>query len=159
MPLAPRFLDPTRLNCFKEDIRKVKMDMGPARDKLVFFPMTQGTAWYLFDQAKADVLAKHGVDLSDVTLHTLRHTCLTRLAKGGLDLIRLQKWAGHSDPKITTERYAHIMPSNLMEGLLMLGSSNGTFETARVQDNTAPVNVLGTIIGANHDKPDTVLLN
>lgn len=86
-----------------------------------YFPITQGTAWYMWDNIRRD-LRELGCDLSDVTLHTLRHTCLTRLARGGLDLMRLQKWAGHSDPKITADRYVHLMPSNLTGGVDILSA-------------------------------------
>jgi hypothetical protein len=121
-------------------IRKVEVKVNEKADKLVFFPLSQGTAWYMFDQIKEDVKAKHGVDLSDVTLHTLRHTCLTRLARSGkMDLLRLQMWAGHSDPKITADRYAHLIPSNLMDGLLALGSSNGGLEPFPDADSVRPV--------------------
>lgn len=86
----------------------------------LFFPMTSGTAWYMFDQAREDVKKQTGMDMSDVTIHTLRHTCLTRLAQGGMDVLRLKEWAGHSDIKITAERYTHLKPSDLLGGLAIL---------------------------------------
>jgi integrase len=89
----------------------------------VYFPLSHGTAWYMWDNIRED-LKRLGVDIEDVTLHTLRHTCLTRLARGGMDLLRLQQWAGHSDPKITAERYVHLTPGNLTGGLDILSPSN-----------------------------------
>lgn len=129
-------------------IRTVDIGINEKAEKVVFFPLSQGTAWYMFENLKEDIKAKHGVDLSDVTLHTLRHTCLTRLAKSGsMDLLRLQKWAGHSDPKITSDRYAHLMPGNLMDGLLALGSSNGGLEPFQPEDDVRPVIVPDTLAG------------
>lgn len=93
--------------------------LRPRGDGAVFFPMEPGLAWYMWDQIRQD-LAKEGVDISDVTLHTLRHTCLTRLARGGMDILRLQKWAGHSDISITAARYAHLIPADLVGGLDIL---------------------------------------
>ncbi|HEY0623192.1 site-specific integrase [Sphingomonas sp.] len=78
--------------------------------------------WYLWDNIRDD-LAKAGHDFSDVRLHTLRHTCLTRLAEGGMDLLALRDWAGHSDIKITAERYIHLMSSHLYRGAAILDSA------------------------------------
>lgn len=42
--------------------------------------------------------------ISDIDVHTLRHTALTAALDGGASLRRVQAMAGHSDPK-TTARY------------------------------------------------------
>jgi len=102
----------------------------PKGTEIVFFPMEPSLAWYMWDQIRDD-LAKDGVDIADVTLHTLRHTCLTRLARGGMDILRLQKWAGHSDISITAERYAHLVPADLVHGLDILAGF-GSGETTEV---------------------------
>lgn len=96
-------------------------DLGRRKgeDKWLYFPLNEGTAWYMWSNIRDD-LAALGFDISDVTLHTLRHTCLTRLAQGGMELLRLQKWAGHSDPKITAERYVHLRADDLVAGLDIL---------------------------------------
>ena len=52
-----------------------------------------------------------------VTPHTLRHTYITRLILGGVDLKRVQYLAGHSDPKITIEIYTDLM-GHLPEDLI-----------------------------------------
>lgn len=88
----------------------------------IFFPFTSATAWYMLKNIRVD-LKKRGIDIDDVTLHTLRHTALTRLARGGMDLRRLQLWAGHSDPKITAERYIHTRADDLVGGLDILNGS------------------------------------
>lgn len=93
-------------------------------EKKVYFGFKEATAWYMWSNLRDD-LAELGFDIGDVTLHTLRHTCLTRLAQGGMELLRLQKWAGHSDPKITAERYVHLRVDDLLSGLDILQSSNG----------------------------------
>ena len=99
-------------------------DLGRRGDKWVYFALSEGTAWYMWNNIRED-LVKLGFDIGDVTLHTLRHTCLTRLAQGGMELLRLQQWAGHSDPKITAERYVHLRPADLVSGLDILQASNG----------------------------------
>lgn len=112
---------------------ELKEHIGKRKGEWSYFPLTEGTAWYMWDQVRQDV-KKSGFNIDDVTLHTLRHTCLTRLAQGGMDLLRLQKWAGHSDPKITADRYTHLQPGDLDFGLAILDSSNGGFEKTQGHD-------------------------
>ena len=55
----------------------------------------------------------------DVTPHTLRHTCCTRLVLGGVDIKRVMSWMGHSSIT-TTMRYMQIRPQALEEVLHVL---------------------------------------
>lgn len=57
--------------------------------------------------------------LPDVTLHTMRHTCASRLVQGGMDLYRVQRWLGHSSITVT-QRYAHLAPSSMDVGTAIL---------------------------------------
>lgn len=123
-----------------------------------FFGIKQATAWYMFKQIREDVARETGMDLSDVTLHTIRHTTLTRLGRGGMPLAHLQLWAGHSDPKITAERYLHLKPSDLDAGLSILTGSNPTPETIRHESHTSPGNVPSTTRGGKGAKPGTATL-
>lgn len=123
-----------------------------------FFGMTNGTAWYMFDQLRRDVRDQTGMDLSDVTLHTIRHTTLTRLARGGMGLAKLQEWAGHSDPKITSERYLHLMPSDLVGGLSILAGTDVTPGESPARYRTYPENVSVPDPGAIGATPGTVRL-
>lgn len=45
-------------------------------------------------------------------IHTLRHTCASRLAMAGVPLAVIQQWLGHATIT-TTMRYAHLCPSVL----------------------------------------------
>jgi hypothetical protein len=91
-----------------------------------WFPWQPGSGGpgYLWINLRAD-MAERGFDVSDVTLHTMRHTCATRLAVGGMDLLGLRDWLGHSDIKITAERYIHLMSSHLYQGAAILNLSAG----------------------------------
>lgn len=50
----------------------------------------------------------------DLVIHTLRHTCCTRLLGAGVNIRTTQEWMGHSDIKMT-QRYAHFIPRTLDE--------------------------------------------
>lgn len=54
--------------------------------------------------------------LTDVTPHTLRHTCGTWLAHHGVPLDKIGAWLGHSDSR-TTRLYAHHHPDYMDEAL------------------------------------------
>lgn len=80
---------------------------------------------YLLANLREDMKAK-GFDIDDVTLHTWRHTCATRLAQGGMDLIGLRDWLGHSNIKVTADRYVHHMVGHIHRGTAILDIMNGT---------------------------------
>jgi len=44
-----------------------------------------------------------------ISVHTLRHTCATRLVNGNVNVRVIQDWLGHSDIK-TTLKYMHFNP-------------------------------------------------
>lgn len=95
-----------------------------------WFPWDRGDARPLrmLVKIREDMKAK-GFNIDDVVLHTFRHTCATRLAEGGMDLIGLRDWLGHSDIKITADRYVHLMNSHIYRGasiLDMYGTSGRT---------------------------------
>jgi site-specific recombinase XerD len=51
-------------------------------------------------------------DEEDVVPHILRHTCASRLVRGGIDLRRVQMWLGHQTLEMTM-RYAHLASHDL----------------------------------------------
>ncbi len=55
------------------------------------------------------ILKKAGI--KDGSLHTLRHTFVSRLVMAGADLTTVKELAGHADLK-TTMRYAHLSPDH-----------------------------------------------
>ncbi|OAP40650.1 integrase [Sinorhizobium glycinis] len=48
----------------------------------------------------------------DIVPHILRHTCASRLVRGGIDLRRVQMWLGHQTLTMTM-RYAHLATHDL----------------------------------------------
>ena len=55
------------------------------------------------------------INLYGATPHVFRHTYITLAASSGVDVKTLQSIAGHSDIKMTLERYAHAREKKVME--------------------------------------------
>jgi len=51
-------------------------------------------------------------DDAQFVIHTLRHTCCTRLLGAGVDIRTVMQWMGHKSIE-QTQRYAHFMPGKL----------------------------------------------
>ncbi|CDZ29336.1 site-specific integrase [Neorhizobium galegae] len=64
---------------------------------------------WIWNAAKAEVGL--GTD-DDVVPHVLRHTCASRLVRGGIDIRRVQMWLGHQTLQMTM-RYAHLASHDL----------------------------------------------
>lgn len=64
-------------------------------------------------------LQGHEVPLPGVSLHTLRHTLISRLVQAGRPLPEVAALAGHRDIKMTL-RYSHLAPSHLRAGIQAL---------------------------------------
>ena len=54
--------------------------LGAEEPGVRLFPFRPARVWYMWDNVRGDLRAA-GRNLDDAVLHTLRHTCLTRLAK------------------------------------------------------------------------------
>ncbi len=82
------------------------------------FPFRAGGVNYFWSAVRKDARDVHGIDLSDVKIHTLRHTNISRkAAKSGKkgDIHKISQWAGHSNIAITVKRYAHLMPEDMID--------------------------------------------
>ena len=55
------------------------------------------------------------IPLYGATPHIFRHTYITLVASSGIDIKTLQTIAGHSDIKMTMDRYAHSREEKIME--------------------------------------------
>tara|TARA_B100001250_G_scaffold395315_1_gene400085 strand:+ start:1093 stop:2109 length:1017 start_codon:yes stop_codon:yes gene_type:complete len=52
-------------------------------------------------------------------LHTLRHTCASRLVQRGIPILVVKEWLGHKTLTMTL-RYAHLAPDNLLSAVKVL---------------------------------------
>jgi integrase len=82
-----------------------------------FSRVFDGLEYRPFYDAFVRAVRNAGIPRGDeVVVHTLRHTCASRLVQGGLGLRQVQEWLGHSAIQ-TTLRYAHLAPDSLKAGL------------------------------------------
>jgi integrase len=52
--------------------------------------------------------AAEGSGLGAVSFHGLRHTHASHLISAGIDVVKISKRLGHSDPTVTLSTYAHL---------------------------------------------------
>ncbi|MET0514590.1 MAG: tyrosine-type recombinase/integrase, partial [Nitrospiraceae bacterium] len=89
---------------------------------------------YAVDQVGVAVIrTARRAGLEDVSLHTLRHTFISRLVQAGRPLPEVAALAGHRDITMTL-RYAHLAPDHLREGIAALESyaTHGGSEPQRI---------------------------
>lgn len=83
------------------------------------FTNSAGRAYSLPQVSMAVIRTAKQAQLSGVSLHTLRHTFISRLVQAGRPLPEVAALAGHRDIKMTM-RYAHLAPSHLRAGIQAL---------------------------------------
>jgi len=88
--------------------------------------------------------ARAGIE--GVTLHTLRHTCASRLVQAGVSLYAVKEWLGHSTIQMT-ERYAHLAPSSLDSAAAALAAANVSAVQETVADKQPIPAPIGTTSG------------
>lgn len=81
------------------------------------FPFSYGTFLSHYSDAKhaaCDALQLSKTTRREWVIHTLRHTCITDLARKGWSAPAIQQWAGHKSLAVT-QRYIHAAALNLEE--------------------------------------------
>lgn len=79
------------------------------RGQMRVFPFSYGTFLNHYSEAKhaaCDELQLSPTTRGEWVIHTLRHTCLTELARKGWQAPAIQQWAGHKSLAVT-QRYIH----------------------------------------------------
>jgi site-specific recombinase XerD len=70
-------------------------------------------------------------------LHNLRHSAISLLLNSGADPFAVQKLAGHSDVRLTTQTYAHVQADALKRAVGVLDrielNGEGGMGTAHLQ--------------------------
>src|SRR6185295_17490926 len=100
------------------------------------FTHSDGQAYSVDQVGVAVIRTAKQAELPGVSLHTLRHTFISRLVQAGRPLPEVAALAGHRDIKMTL-RYAHLAPSHLRAGIQVLEQRN-TRQTAGPTLSTEP---------------------
>jgi len=48
--------------------------------------------------------------LPHVSFHALRHSHVSALIRGGVDILSISRRIGHAKPSLTLDRYGHLLP-------------------------------------------------
>jgi Phage integrase family len=70
--------------------------------------------------------SRHPIDMKlprDFVLHSLRHTCLTRLGLSGADAFTIMRFAGHSTITVS-QRYVHPTPEAMENAVARMEAMN-----------------------------------
>jgi len=97
-----------------------------ARHAPCMFTRSNGRAYSLEQVEMAVIRTARQAQLPGVSLHTLRHTFISRLVQAGRPLPEVAALAGHRDIKLTL-RYAHLAPSHLRAGIQALEQRNSGY--------------------------------
>ena len=85
------------------------------------FTRHNGTPYNAAAVSTAFLLSARHAGFHDVSLHTLRHTFVSRLVQAGRPLAEVAALAGHRDIRMTL-RYGHLAPRHLEESIQALES-------------------------------------
>lgn len=85
------------------------------------FVRKDGTPYTAAAVSTAFIRAARHAGFHDVSLHTLRHTFVSRLVQAGRSLAEVAALAGHRDIRMTL-RYGHLAPRHLEESIQALES-------------------------------------
>jgi len=99
------------------------LERQPRRAEHIFLnddgePFNRGTLRLRFNRVR------RRAGLSDVTLHTLRHTFASRLSMNGENLQTVAALLGHTNTR-TTEIYSHLADEHLRRAMDRLERSHG----------------------------------
>jgi integrase len=69
---------------------------------------------------KAAGIERVNEEAERVDVHSLRHTCATRLARAAVPMAMLQKFLGHQDPRTSQRYYDHLQVEDLEDALKLV---------------------------------------
>jgi integrase len=98
--------------------RRVKaiLEARKENNKVKPFKLDKHQAGHAWNLARRYMGLKHD---KEFVLHSLRHTCASRLVNKGINLYVVKEWLGHSTIQVT-ERYAHLAPDKLVHAARVL---------------------------------------
>jgi integrase len=106
--LPARFVTALRLHRSEQAAHRLRLGMGKSAVDLVFPAWTGDMrSPRAFSKAFAAEMKAAGLD---VTFHGLRHTHITHLLRSGVPVHVVSARAGHANPTVTLNIYAHLLP-------------------------------------------------
>jgi len=115
----------------------------PGHDGVVFLnavtgkPYTVNGVAHVFRRA----LTRAGIVTDDVTLHTLRHTALSRMIASGIDQFTVMAISGHSSTRML-ERYTHPTDTRKLDALTLGGHILVTTDSSRSETENESAELL-----------------
>ena len=98
----------------RRELRELKLRSGRDGDDLVFGRTAREPAFPSTLRAAA-LKAWTAAGVEPITLHEARHCAISFFIASGLDLKQVSTWAGHSDIRVTLNRYGHVIPGSERE--------------------------------------------
>ena len=98
------------LRIYRKEQWEICFKLGVGKFPLVF-PTWDGKLWNPSHFTKAFSREIEAAKLPHVTFHGLRHTHITHLLRSGVPVHVVSARAGHANPTVTLNIYAHLLPS------------------------------------------------
>lgn len=101
------------------------------------FPSTEGGMMNKCSYRRWIEKAAKKAGIERTRLHNLRHTAISLLLNSGADPFAVQKLAGHSDVRLTTQTYAHVQAEALrravgvFDGINLTGKADANVDLAQ----------------------------
>jgi integrase len=89
--------------------QRLALGLGRAADDGLVFANHDGAFLSPDAVSHAWMRQMDSIGMSDVTLHSLRHTHASVLIRSGVDIITVSRRLGHGSPKVTLEVYGHLV--------------------------------------------------
>jgi integrase len=95
----------------RRELRDLKLRSGRDGEDLVFGRTATEPFFPSTIRSRANAAWKKA-NIQPMTLHEARHCAISFFIASGLDLKQVSTWAGHSDIRVTLNRYAHLIPGS-----------------------------------------------
>jgi integrase len=89
--------------------QRLALGLGRAADDAPVFATYDGKFMSPDALSHAWMRQMESLGMSDVTLHSLRHTHASVLLRGGVDVVTVSRRLGHGSPRVTLEVYGHLI--------------------------------------------------
>jgi integrase len=92
--------------------RRLALGLGKAPAEALVFANLDGNPLHPQGVTKQWKRAMTAISMTDVTLHSLRHTHASQLIAAGLDVLTISRRLGHGSPAITLRVYGHLFTNS-----------------------------------------------